>query len=169
MLKGKTKVYKITALIISLLYIGWAVFLIVEAFMNGEASSKQSNGVTEVVVETVNEIAGHEVIKNDEETRAIVRKVLGHFGGFFILAILSSFAYFMIFYKKIALPIILSFTNGLALAFITEFIQLFKDGRSGEIKDVLIDYSGFLLSGIIITLILSIVRYKRNKPNLKQS
>ena len=45
---------------------------------------------------------------------------------------------------------------GLFVPVIDEFIQLFIDGRGGEIKDVIIDFSG-VLTGVILTSIIMIL------------
>ena len=55
---------------------------------------------------------------------------------------------------------------GLLVPVIDEFIQLFIDGRGGEIKDVIIDFSG-LLVGIIISFIIVFLIDRKNKSKLK--
>lgn len=55
---------------------------------------------------------------------------------------------------------------GLLVPVIDEFIQLFIDGRGGEIKDVIIDFSG-LLVGIIISFIIVFLIDRKNKSRLK--
>ena len=159
----KQKIYLIFNIVFLVLYVSWTIFLVLSASMNAEASTKQSNSVTTVVVETINDIAGKEVIKNNDNTKQIIRKLIGHFGGFLILGIFSSLTYFMAIRKRIYLPIIINYVSGFLIAMLTEFIQLFSNGRSGEFKDVMIDYGGFLISSPIIMVIFIIILINKRK------
>ena len=47
----------------------------------------------------------------------------------------------------------------------TETIQLSVPGRSGEFKDVLIDFSGYALGFLIILLILFLIIRHQNKKH----
>lgn len=60
----------------------------------------------------------------------------------------------------------LNFIQGFAIAGLTELIQLLVPGRSGLLSDVLIDYSGFLISSVII--IISIILYYFIKKKSKK-
>lgn len=55
---------------------------------------------------------------------------------------------------------------GLGAAFVDETIQLFVDGRSGQIQDVWIDLAGFCIGVAIVGSILLLV-YKRNTRRLR--
>ena len=95
-----------------------------------------------------------------------VRKSVGHFGAFLVLGIFSTFTYFLYFKKKnwiISLP--LNFIAGFYIAFLTEFIQRYVPGRSGNFNDVMIDMSGFLISSILITIIMLIINLRKNKKS----
>ena len=100
-----------------------------------------------------------------------VRKALGHFGAFLVLGIFSTFTYLLMFNKRkwiISIPF--NFISGFYIAFLTEFIQRYVPGRSGNFDDVLIDMSGFLISSIIITitiLIMELIKTKTLKENIK--
>ena len=55
---------------------------------------------------------------------------------------------------------------GLFTAVIDEFIQLFFEGRSAEITDVLIDFSGVVTGALFMLLFYFIyikIRYKKDK------
>ena len=54
--------------------------------------------------------------------------------------------------------------HGLFTAILDETVQLFVDGRSGEVLDVLIDFSGVLVSVLIMTFFI-----KRKKSSIKLS
>lgn len=55
---------------------------------------------------------------------------------------------------------------GLGAALIDETIQLFVDGRSGQIKDVWIDLAGFGVGVAIVGLILHLVYSRKTKKLL---
>ena len=83
----------------------------------------------------------------------------------------SLFTYLLMFNKRkwiISIPF--NFISGFYIAFLTEFIQRYVPGRSGNFDDVLIDMSGFLISSIIITitiLIMELIKTKNLKENIK--
>ena len=61
------------------------------------------------------------------------------------------------------LNIVVTIVNGLVFALLTEFIQLFAIDRSSTIKDVLIDYSGYMIAVIISFIIITIIYLIKNK------
>ena len=95
-----------------------------------------------------------------------VRKALGHFGAFLVLGIFSTLTYLTLVNKRkwfVSIP--LNFIAGFYIAFLTEFIQRYVPGRSGNVNDIKIDMSGFLISSIILTIILLIVELCKNKKS----
>jgi len=96
-----------------------------------------------------------------------VRKALGHFGAFFVLGVFSSLTYYLFLNKnKRTLSIIINVSQGAALAGLTELIQLLTPGRTGTMIDVLIDFSGFIIAAIILTIIFII---KEKDPSKEES
>ena len=98
-----------------------------------------------------------------------IRKGIGHFGAFFILAIMSSLVV-IFFFKRKVLMFAISAVCGFLIAFATELIQLFVPGRSGNIKDIGIDYAGFacgtimmIIGYVIVVLIMRKVKKNGNK------
>lgn len=79
----------------------------------------------------------------------IVRKA-AHFAEYLILGILLG-SYFSMIERGALQRFITPTFTGLAIAFIDETIQLFVEGRSGEIRDMWIDFGGVAL-GVLITL-----------------
>ena len=61
-----------------------------------------------------------------------------------------------------ALPI------GALIAVIDELIQLFPAGRSCEVRDMVIDFSGILFATLIVTLIISFLEKRTPKKQLKE-
>lgn len=90
----------------------------------------------------------------------IVRKC-AHFTIYGILGFFSFFTF--ITYKKINLKIRLLMISATCLLYSIsdEFHQTFVVGRSGEIRDVIIDFSGSVLFIIILTLLSQLKRFKK--------
>ena len=98
------------------------------------------------------------VITNDDNGMYIVRKA-AHFTEYAILGVLLclEFAtYIKGWFKRFVNPEMAA----LFVAFVDETIQLFVEGRSGQVSDIWIDIAGAAL-GIIITL--AIIGNRRNR------
>ena len=93
----------------------------------------------------------------------MIRKGIGHFSAFLVLGIFSTLFFMLFFDKKYwgyLIPI--NLLQGLSIASLTELIQVFVQGRSGLMSDVWIDYSGFIVSALVITLVILIITIVRN-------
>ena len=78
-----------------------------------------------------------------------------------VIQLPSKFTYYLKKYKH-WYGLVFSLFFGLFIAGLTEVIQSFIPGRSGEIVDVLIDYGGYILgTGIIVLIVL--LKEKKNK------
>lgn len=122
---------------------------------------------------TVKEISFDVTVKKEIDNSAItnfyymIRKGIGHFGAFFVLAIFASFVVIM-FFKKKWLYALLSLVTGFLIAGLTEYIQTFVPGRSGLFKDVMIDYTGYIVGSIIILGVYLIIYLITRRTNGKQ-
>ncbi|MDO4882818.1 MAG: VanZ family protein, partial [Oscillospiraceae bacterium] len=97
-----------------------------------------------------------------EMTDHIIRK-LAHFSEFALIGgLLTSCAYSFDRFKPYRYIFTVLFT-GLFTAVIDEAIQLFSDGRSGQITDVLLDFSGVLTGTLIMLLFYKIYINIRTK------
>lgn len=100
-----------------------------------------------------------------------IRKSVGHFGLFFIISALGFLSLFIldcfkINNKKILCAAICLF--GLVLAVTTELIQKLTPGRTCSVKDMLIDFSGFISAAAIMLIIYIIINIiKKRKFNDK--
>ena len=143
--------------------------------LDAAESTKASSGVVEVSEEVVNTVSpGTITPENHDSFATFIRKAFGHFGLFAISGLLTSLAVYLAFnpmkWSKYWLLIIIALVFGLGMGFLTEGIQLSVPGRSGELKDVLIDFSGYVLGFLIILLILFfIIRKQRKNQKLKSS
>lgn len=107
-----------------------------------------------IQIEIELKIKKQDYIQNLSEFFYDVRKGLGHFSAFLILGIFSSLTWLLFLNgKKMFFSTFINFGSGFIIACITELIQLYVPGRYGAFEDVLLDYRGFMVSAITITLI----------------
>lgn len=143
-----------------ILYIGLIIFFTVECLKSAEESTKSSNVVVEVVAKTVEVIKGSEVEITEKFSNS-VRKIVGHFGYFAALSIIS--AIFYLLFKK-SFWIYIHFSVGIAFALISEFVlEGSAKGRGPSFTDVMIDLGGFALGSLITLLIFFLYKYKKKK------
>ena len=162
-----SKKYLIWTIIICVLAVAINAYIIMHSCLDAAKSTQASNGVVEVAEDAVNTVSpGTITPENHDSFASFIRKAFGHFGLFAVSGLLSSLAVYFAFnpqkWSKYYLLIIISLGFGLLMGITTELIQLNVPGRSGEFRDVLIDFSGYLLGFLIILLILFLVIRKQN-------
>lgn len=144
----------------------FGTFYIIFGFssQNAEESSSVSRKVSEAIVNTINkdktQVEKNELVKN---LVPVIRK-LAHFSIYMVVGCLLMglcCTYNLTFKQKI----IICLSIGFVYACSDEIHQLFVQGRSGEIRDVLIDTSGCFIGMIIVYKIWSIINNKKNKKN----
>ena len=84
--------------------------------------------------------------------KAYLRKI-AHFVLYTLLGAFVMAAMLNTKIEKTAIKVVICAATGLAYSISDEIHQLFVEGRSGEVRDVLLDFSG-VLSGVVITLVL---------------
>lgn len=140
-------------IIIYILLILWMILIFSFSHQPAVDSDKVSNSVIDKIIHTVEIISNHEF--NDDELEVIsnylifpVRK-LAHFTLYFVLGIL--------FYNVVCLynidikkALLISILFCIIYACSDEIHQLFILGRSGELRDVLIDTLGSILGIFIV-------------------
>lgn len=169
-----SKKYRFWTLVLILLAVSINAYIIVHSCLDAAQSTEASNTIVNVSEDVVNTIApGTITPENHDSFGLFIRKLFGHFGLFVISGLLSSLAIYFSFNplinKKYYQIMIISLCFGLLMGLITEMIQLFIPGRSGELLDVLIDFAGYLLGFLIILLILLIVlkhQYKKSQEEI---
>lgn len=172
-----SKKYLIWTIVFSVIALAINAYIIIHSCLDAVQSTEASDGVVEVTEEVINTVApGTITPDNHESFVSLVRKAFGHFGLFMVSGFFSSLAFYLAISpfnkQKYYQIIIIALAFGLLMGLITETIQLFVPGRSGEITDVLIDFSGYLLGFLIILLILSLIIrhiYKQEKKQLAHS
>ena len=143
-------------------------YIIMHSCLDAAESTKASQGVVEVAEEVVNTVKPNTITEENYDSFAtFIRKAFGHFGLFAASGVLSSLALYLSLspyeWAKHYINVAFSLAFGLMMGIITETIQLAVPGRSGQITDVLIDFSGYLLGTLILGLIIFLVIRKRNK------
>ena len=127
-------------------------------FYNSFESTTQSDPLVDSINAFFKSI-GLPIVVND----FIVRKA-AHFSEYAVLGALLSVTVYLYAQKRwksffITLPI------GAAVAVCDEVIQLFPVGRSCEVRDMLIDFSGVLIAALIVQLILYLIeRHRKRLP-----
>lgn len=102
-----------------------------------------------------------------EKSQPIIRK-LAHFSiyalvGILIMTFVST--YKLLLWKKLGISILV----GLIYAMSDEYHQSFIPGRSGEIRDVLIDLSGVIFGIIIVLIIIAVYKALGEKYKMMKS
>ena len=97
-----------------------------------------------------------------------VRKGIGHFGAFLVLGIASTLTWLLFFgKKKMFFSVPLNFVLGFGVATLTEIIQLYVPGRYGSMDDIMLDFSGFSVSAVALSVVFIawelIKRFKNKK------
>ena len=172
-----SKKYKISRIIFLILFIISCVILIIEAATPGTESANKSNIVSDTIASVINNISEtitkEPKITNLEEFRALIRKLVGHYGAFLIMAIFASLTFMMYLNKKIWwffwVKVLALILFGFVFASITELIQLNTPGRAGVFSDVLIDFSGYMTSVGIIVIVFFIMYYKQFKKDISKN
>ena len=145
---------------------------------DGSTSKAQSNAVIEII----DDIRDKVTIKNEKLKKineAVMKELKKHkksllvrkAAHFTMYAVIGGTAMLVIysFSKHIFLSATLSFTLAFLYAVFDERSQMAVDGRSGNFTDVLIDSSGALLSILILSILLMIIKGIKNIFNQKHA
>lgn len=147
--------YKILIIIGILIHI----LIFTQSLLSGSVSSNQSG----FIVDTLYPLVSSVVININVDTFGFIIRKAGHFTEFFLLGLVWYMIYSK-YFDKIKL-ILIVLTHGLLTAILDETIQLFVNGRSGEIRDILIDFSGVLFGVLIIYFNNLILNKRTNNLN----
>ena len=129
---------------------------------SGGDSSDTSRVIAEGIADAQETITGKEVIVDDDYIM-ITRKVLGHFGYFMVLGIVSALLYLSLYTLKPFYRISIHYVSGIFFALVSEFVlEASADGRGPSFTDALIDSIGFISVSSIIILIWLFNRMKKH-------
>lgn len=149
--------------IIGIIYLFLLVLFSIKSLESGSDSSRLSKKVSEFIAAAINNIFNKNIEVTDKFEH-YVRKIIGHYGYFVILGCVSVFFYIMFNKLKHYIRFIVHFVTGFLFAFITEFIfQNIASNRTSSMKDVGIDYLGFITVSLVVCIIYYIKIYKKKK------
>ena len=137
-----------------LLSVLWIVVIFSFSFQSGDESGKLSGGI----VAWVAGLFFPEDFAHIELVHFLVRKA-AHFTEYFILGVLLSLTVREAKWKSVLL---VPWIMGTCVACCDETIQLFSDGRAGQITDVMLDSSG-VVTGCAMLALLFIVQKRGSR------
>lgn len=151
------------------------LFILVNAFINGDTSAKESNSVAQTAADVINTVKPETITpKNFDKFAFDIRKIFGHFLLFALSGGFTTWTEYL-FLKNtktgyFVYQLCFTFAFGFLLALTSEFAQLFVDGRTGAWSDVGIDSLGYFIGvfPVILTLLLKkspIFLKPKNKKN----
>lgn len=136
------------SLIFEVITITFVLFIFSNSVKTGTASTQMSDPITNDFYSIFTKL-GLPITAN---TVSLIIRKLAHFIQFFVYSILLSFS---IYYKakKFSDYTFMILFIGLATGVVDEFLQTFVVGRSGDVRDVLIDFSGFLVAFLVFGML----------------
>ncbi len=149
------------------------IFILVNGFLNGDVSTKESDGFSKAAADVINSISEDTITKeNFPKFAGFNRKLFGHFLLFTASGLTSTFAvHNFIKHPKLGTSyfvLCFSFLFGALMAVLSELAQLTTSGRAFSGIDILIDSGGYLLGALIIFLCLFICELKKKKTAVLQ-
>lgn len=169
----KSKVSIIIKYVILAIAIAINVFILVNAFIEGQKSSEISGHATEVAANIINEAIPNTITEVSMPSfRQFFRKFAGHFCLFGLSGIFSSISFYLFLKDIHGIPHwtihIMSGVFGFVVAIISELAQIVTDGRTGSMRDVAIDSTGYLLGLLVVVLVVLIVEFNIKNLQKKQ-
>lgn len=152
------KCKKIAQIVLLLLIISTVASIFIQSTKSQKESTEDSDKVGEIIEEIIPpETAVGGYVQDN------IRK-LAHFTEFFILGLEVSL-YVALFLPSLKM-MILSYIFGILIASADETIQIFS-GRGPAVKDVMIDFLGFIVSTVIIYTVAAVLRIIIQKSKQK--
>lgn len=152
-----------------ILVVFWMGVIFKFSSANGEKSTGTSRSSLEKIITLFNKNIDKErldeiVIKYD-----VVLRKCTHFSGYLVGGVLLYFMYFylnkLVNYKLKYIKMY-SVVTGSIYAMTDELHQHFVPGRSGEIKDVLLDTSGVIIGVVIVWAVITAIKSLKIKPKI---
>lgn len=139
------------------------LFILINAFINGETSAKESNTIAHTAADVINYIKPETITpKNFDKFAFDLRKLVGHYGLFVMSGAFSTWTLYL-FVKDTKVgyfvwQFLITSGIGIFLALVSEFAQIFVDGRTGAWADVGIDSGGYFSGVFLVFLIFLIIK-----------
>jgi len=145
-----------------ILIIIWMTTIFIFSHQPSEESSNLSESFTTKILKILNLYPENQEQLDKIET--VIRKLAHYF--IYLIGGILIYTHLNLYNTKTGNKIAISQTIGSFYAISDEFHQTFVMGRSGEIRDVIIDSAGVITGILIITLIIKI-RRKENNERIK--
>ena len=161
-LKRKKNLKNIVLFFIFLiLVVFWMGVIFKFSSANGEKSTGTSRSSLEKIITLFNKNIDKDKLDEIVIKYDVVLRKFTHFSGYLVGGVLIYFMYFylnkLVNYKLKYIKLY-SVVTGSIYAMTDELHQHFVPGRSGEIKDVLLDTSGVITGIIIVWLVISVIQ-----------
>lgn len=139
----------------------WMLFIFSMSSQNSEVSSNTSASTIKVVLSIVPKFNEQpkEVQDNVVESLQFIGRKSAHFIGYMILGILSTLLFLK--FKNINKKSLFAFLLCVIYATSDEIHQLFVPGRTGQLKDVIIDSCGSIVGISIVLICIKLLEKKR--------
>lgn len=125
----------------------WTLFIYSNSLKTGTASGSMSGGFVSFVMDLLNKFGWNP----DSDVITVLIRKSAHVTEYLILGLLLTLI-FTLSGKQIRFYAMNIMFLGMTAALTDEFIQTFTPGRSGEVRDVIIDFCGVLLGILIVCL-----------------
>lgn len=160
MINNKSKRLNIFRIVLFILTGAYILFIWFHSTMDAKTSAGESLYVLEFITSFLKSIG-----ISAELTDHIIRKS-AHFCEFALLGCLSLWCGYLL-NKNIVKSLMPAGFVSLFVAVIDEYIQLFSVGRSCEVKDVLLDFTGSVCGATFFVVIVIIVLLIKKRKNSK--
>lgn len=140
---------------LTLLSIVWILVIFSFSLQNGEESGALSGGIVAWIVG----LFFPEDFTYIELVHFLVRKA-AHFTEYFILGVLLSLTVREAKWNRVLLA---PWVLGTLVASCDETIQLFSDGRAGQVTDVMLDSSGVLTGCVVLMLVVLYLKRRHTR------
>lgn len=151
---SKKLLYFIVALIL--------LFIWGNSFVDGRISGAISNYIHDTFTPFLSSFLGNQGTTLSQSTGEGILRKLAHLAEFFILGV----GLFFLLAPTTLLKLHQVLFYGLGIAVIDETIQLFIVGRTGQVKDIWIDFTGFcigILACYLLRLFITNISMRRNQ------
>ncbi len=147
--------------ICALLLLAATVFVFSNSLKGPIESGKESGRVTEIVIDAIESVKGEVNEDEKEDIHHFVRK-FAHFAEFALLALFSMLLIISVKSPRFVHLLPYALLYGILVAVFDEYIQSFT-GRGSAVKDVLLDFSGFLFGCVFTCCLVYLVMRIKNR------
>ena len=141
-----------------ILYILSILVVYFSSLQSGHVSADESSWITNFFFQFITSLDCLKIDIDYDVLHSIVRKVLGHYGWFFVIGVFGALTFisFMNHKKRVWITLVI----GAFVAITAELMQFFAVNRGPMASDMLINFSGYFTSTLLCFTILKIQNNK---------